>query len=514
VLGFILRRSGQTVVVLLVASFVVYVLTAYSGDPLSELRTRTDPAAQRMMMDLTERLNLDTPPVIRYFGWLAGVAGCLIGRCDLGISIAKNQQPVAEVLQGAIWSTLQLVTLSAVLALLIGVAVGMATALRQHSGFDYTVTFFAFVFYSLPIFWVAVLLKEYGAIRFNQFLQNPSFSLWAIAVVTLGAAFIGQAIAGGDRSRRLKTAAVVGVATLVILIALQLTNWLKTPSIGLVGVVLLALCIAAIVVFFATGFSDRLALMVAGGVVVASGVAWYPFQFLFFFMNNPLSIVLAAVIMGAAGAAIGLVFGGDRRAPLARMAATIGALTTVPFVVDQMLLRFDEYLARIPQKQGVISTIGSSTPSFARVDDMWLRMLDGASHLILPTIALMIISLAGYTRYARSSLLEVLNQDYVRTARAKGLGERTVIIRHAMRNALIPIATVVALDFGAIIGGAVITERVFAWQGMGSLFLEGLGRVDVNLVMGFFVITGLVAVVFNVIADIAYSLLDPRIRVK
>jgi peptide/nickel transport system permease protein len=514
VLGFILRRSGQTVVVLLVASFVVYVLTAYSGDPLADLRTRTDPAAQRMMQDLTERLNLDTPPVLRYFGWLAGVAGCLIGRCDLGISIAKNQQPVAEVLQGAIWSTLQLVTLSAVLALLIGVAVGMATALRQHSGFDYTVTFFAFVFYSLPIFWVAVLLKEYGAIRFNQFLQNPSFSVWSIAVMTLVAAFIGQAIAGGDRPRRLKTATVVGVATLVVLVALQLTNWLKNPSIGLVGVVLLSLGIAAIVVFFATGFSDRLALIVAAGVVVVAGVAWYPFQFLFFFMNNPLSIVLAAVILGASGAAIGLVVGGERRAPLARMAATIGVITTVAFVLDQMLLRFDEYLARIPQKQGLISTIGSSTPSFARVDDMWLRMLDGASHLVLPTIALMIISLAGYTRYARSSLLEVMNQDYVRTARAKGLGERTVIIRHAMRNALIPIATVVALDFGAIIGGAVITERVFAWQGMGSLFLEGLGRVDVNLVMGFFVITGLVAVVFNVIADVAYSLLDPRIRVK
>jgi len=514
VLGFILRRSGQTIVVLLVASFVVYVLTAYSGDPLAELRTRTDPAAQRMMADLTERLNLDTPPVIRYFGWLAGVAGCLIGRCDLGISIAKNQQPVAEVLQGAIWSTLQLVTLSAVLALLIGVAVGMATALRQHSGFDYTVTFFAFVFYSLPIFWVAVLLKEYGAIRFNQFLQNPSFSLWAMVGLTVGAAFIGQAIAGGESKRRLATAGIVGAATLVVVVALQLTNWLKTPSIGLVGVVLLSLGIAAIVVFFATGFQDRQALAVAGSVVVLAGALWYPFQFLFFFMNNPLSIVVAAVILGGGGAAIGLLFGGERRAPLARMGSLVGALTTVPFVLDQMLLRFDEYLARIPQKQGIISTIGSSTPSFARVDDMWLRMLDGASHLVLPTIALMIISLAGYTRYARSSLLEVMNQDYVRTARAKGLGERTVIIRHAMRNALIPIATVVALDFGAIIGGAVITERVFAWQGMGSLFLEGLGRVDVNLVMGFFVITGLVAVVFNVIADIAYSLLDPRIRVK
>lgn len=513
-LSFVLRRTGQTLLVLLVASFVVYVLTAYSGDPLAELKTRTDPAAQRMMADLIERLDLETPPVLRYFGWLAGVAGCLIGQCDLGVSIAKNQQPVLSVLEGAIWSTLQLVTLSAILALLLGVAVGMATALRQNSGFDYTVTFFAFVFYSLPIFWVAVLLKEFGAIRFNQFLGDPTISPLAIILIALAVGFVGQAIGGGDLTRRVKVAGIVGGSVGVVLLAIELTGWLSRPSIGIVGVVLLTLGVAALWVFLATGFGDRMALIAAGLMVVVVAIAWNPFQFLFFYLNSPLSIVIAVVILAGVGAAIGLVLGGERRGALARMTAGIGALAIVPLVLDQMLLRFDEYVARIPQRQGLISTIGSSTPSFARVDDMWLKMLDSASHLLLPTIALMIISFAGYTRYARSSLLEVLNQDYVRTARAKGLGERTVILRHAMRNALIPIATVVALDFGAIIGGAVITERVFAWQGMGSLFLDGLGRVDVNLVMGFFLITGLVAVVFNVIADVAYSLLDPRIRVK
>jgi peptide/nickel transport system permease protein len=126
----------------------------------------------------------------------------------------------------------------------------------------------------------------------------------------------------------------------------------------------------------------------------------------------------------------------------------------------------------------------------------------------------MIISLAAYTRYARASLLDVMNQDYVRTARAKGLGERTVVMRHAFRNAMIPIATIIALDFGAVIGGAVITERVFAWQAMGSLFNEGLKRTDVNLVMGFFLVTGILAVLFNVFADLLYSALDPRIRVS
>jgi peptide/nickel transport system permease protein len=145
---------------------------------------------------------------------------------------------------------------------------------------------------------------------------------------------------------------------------------------------------------------------------------------------------------------------------------------------------------------------------------MWFEILDGFSHLILPTIALAVVSIAAYTRYTRSSLLEVMNQDYVRTARAKGLTERTVVVRHAMRNALIPIATIIAFDIGALIGGAVITETIFAWKGMGSLFVDGLEKGDVNLVMGFFVVTGVLAVIFNLIADLLYSALDPRIRVN
>ena len=109
---------------------------------------------------------------------------------------------------------------------------------------------------------------------------------------------------------------------------------------------------------------------------------------------------------------------------------------------------------------------------------------------------------------------EVMNQDYVRTARAKGLNERTVVVRHAMRNALLPIATIVPVDITALIGGAVITEQVFAWAGMGALFIRGLNAVDVNLVMGYVMIVGLMAVIGNVIADLLYSALDPRIRVS
>ncbi len=148
------------------------------------------------------------------------------------------------------------------------------------------------------------------------------------------------------------------------------------------------------------------------------------------------------------------------------------------------------------------------------VADFWITGIDNFTHLLLPTLALILTSIAGYSRYSRSSLLDVMNQDYIRTARAKGLTERTVVMRHAFRNALIPVTTVIALDFGALIGGAVITETVFSWSGMGALFQQAINQVDVNPIMGVFLVTAIAAVVFNVIADLIYSALDPRIRVS
>jgi peptide/nickel transport system permease protein len=159
-----------------------------------------------------------------------------------------------------------------------------------------------------------------------------------------------------------------------------------------------------------------------------------------------------------------------------------------------------------------IATIGASTPNIE--GDFWVLSLDSFTHLILPTSALILISLAGYTRFTRASMLEIMNMDYIRTARAKGLSERTVVMRHAVRNALIPIATIVAFDIGGLIGGAVITETVFSVRGMGFLFLDGIQHVDPNPVMGVFVCVAITAMVFNLIADLAYSALDPRVRVK
>lgn len=139
-------------------------------------------------------------------------------------------------------------------------------------------------------------------------------------------------------------------------------------------------------------------------------------------------------------------------------------------------------------------------------------LLDRVQHLALPVITLAVLNIAQFSRYMRSSMLEVINSDYVRTARAKGLGEGRVIMRHAFRNALIPLTTVVALDFGSLIGGAVVTETIFQLDGMGPYFIDNLLSQDVYPVMAWLMITATAIIVFNLIADILYGLLDPRIR--
>lgn len=514
-LSFVARRLVATLIVLFVASFIVYVLTANSGDPLLELRQSRDPNAQFLIADLTEKLQLEVPPVLRYFSWLGGAAGCFIGQCDLGISVARGELPVTAVIATAMGSTLQLVTAATVLAILFGVAIGMTTALRQYSGYDYTVTFATFVFYSLPVFWVAVLLKQYGAIAFNQFLGDPYIPWWMFIVIGLGAGFVFMAIVGGGLSTRIRTFVFTGIGAGLLLLLLDLTNWFSQPSMGLVGIALFTAASALIVASLTTGLRDRPALIAFGlAGVVAPLALYYPLQYLFFLGNAGWTILVVIVILGVIGGIVGFALGGDRRANLARLAAFAGALGVLPLVIDQMFQRWSTFTSIIPLSSGVISTIGASTPAIDRRDDYWLQMLDAATHMILPTLTLMIISLAAYTRYSRASLLEVMNQDYVRTARAKGLSERVVVMRHAFRNAMIPIATIVAFDFGGLIGGAVITETVFAWKGMGAVFVDALGRTDVNLMMGFFLVTGALAVIFNIIADLLYSALDPRIRVS
>ena len=137
---------------------------------------------------------------------------------------------------------------------------------------------------------------------------------------------------------------------------------------------------------------------------------------------------------------------------------------------------------------------------------------DQIHHMILPAIVLSLNFIAAWSRYLRSSMLEVLHQDYLRTARAKGVSRATIVIRHAFRNALIPLVTVVALDVGTIFGGAVITETIFAWPGLGQLFYSSLEARDYPVLMAMMELSAVTIVACNIIADIIYGLLDPRIR--
>jgi peptide/nickel transport system permease protein len=241
-------------------------------------------------------------------------------------------------------------------------------------------------------------------------------------------------------------------------------------------------------------------------------VSYFPLQAVFdrddFNVWMVFGLLAIALVIATA---VGYLVGGYDKGQAARTAGVVAFLIGALMFLDRMMQSWNEYSSSSVIRNRPIKTIGDRE---ARLEgSFWVIANNTFAHLLLPTIALMLISVAAYTRYSRASMLEVLNQDYIRTARAKGLTERTVIIRHALRNALIPLATIVAFDISGIIGGAVITETVFQWDGMGRLFVDGLRDIDPNRVMAFFVVTGTFAVVFNLLADIVYAVLDPRIRV-
>ena len=139
-------------------------------------------------------------------------------------------------------------------------------------------------------------------------------------------------------------------------------------------------------------------------------------------------------------------------------------------------------------------------------------LVDRGVHIILPAIMLSLLYMAGWSRYSRASMLEVLRQDYVRTARAKGLLERVVIIKHALRNALIPVWTVLVFDIALIFGGAILTETIFAYPGMGGLYFDALNASDWPVVMAYLFITAILVVIATLVRDIVYTVIDPRIR--
>ena len=322
-LAFILRRLAISIPVVIASSFIVFVLVATAGgDPLADLRLR--PGVSEATIELRrQQLNLDKPVLERYGIWVKGVV-----TGDLGRSISNEE--VRPLLFRRLAVTLRLVLFATVVAVILAVVIGSLGAVKQYSKFDYAATFCAFVFFSMPVFWLAALLRDIG-IRINNNIGEQLFFV------------VGE----------------------------------QTPNL-------------------------------TGG---------------------------------------------------------------------------------------------------------WLTVwADRLGHIILPSLTLILISMASWSRFQRGSMLEVLNADYIRTAKAKGLSRSKVLFRHALRNAMIPVVTVVAIDFATILGGAVITETVFGWSGMGRLLVDALKVQDVNVVQAWLLVAAVMVIMFNLVADLLYGYLDPRTR--
>jgi peptide/nickel transport system permease protein len=322
VLSYVLRRLLYSAVVLVAASFLVFTFVSVSGDPLAQLRI-TPNVSQQSKQNIIDRKHLDDPVPVRYWYWLKDAVTNEFGTTLLG------DRPILPDLWRVMKNTLQLVLIAELLAIVLAVAIGVYSALRQYSLFDYTATTFSFLGLSTPVLWLALMLQ-----------------------------------------------------VLVVQIYEQT---------------------------------------------------------------------------------------GHRIFPIASL-SSIDPGSGIHFVLDR------------------------------------------AHHLVLPVIVLMVASVASYSRYVRASMLEVLNSDYVRTARAKGVPERRVTMKHAFRNALIPLVTLVALNFGTLLGGVLVTETVFSLDGMGLYFVTALHANDPYPVMAWLMVTATMIIVFNLLADIAYGYLDPRVR--
>ena len=321
-LTYVIRRLLYSTVVLFAASVLVFWGMSLITSPIGFLRMQPN-ISEQTIQNITERKHLDEPIYVRYGHWVKDIFVNKFGTETI------SDQPIWPDLQRAMGHTLQLIIAAEVLAILIAVAIGVYSALRQYSVFDYSATTFSFLGLATPVFWLGLMVQ----------------------------------------------------------------------------------------------------------VLIVYGYTWT----------------------------------GHRIFPIANL-SDVNPGKGIDFAIDR------------------------------------------AHHLVMPVLVLMVANVAGYSRFMRASMLEVVNSDYVRTARAKGLMERRVVMKHAFRNALVPLVTVVALGLPALLGGAIVTETVFSLDGMGLYFINALGTADPYPVMAWLMITATMIIIFNLVADILYGVLDPRVR--
>jgi peptide/nickel transport system permease protein len=320
---YVARRVLVSIPVLLIASIAVFAIVHLTTSPLGALKTNPR-VSQEALRQYKHDLGLDKSGYQQYLSWLKNFA-----RGDWGTSLITSR-PVAPDIKEALVNTLTLGLIAFVVSLLLGVSIGVFSAVRQYSVFDYLATGSAFLGLSIPVFWFALILQ--------------------------------------------------------LVFGIYLTNWLHLG-------------------------------------------------------------------------------------------------------------------------QPIFFTAGLFSPGSEGFD-----VVDRVRHLVLPVTVLSVQIVALYSRYMRAGMLEVLHSDYLRTARAKGLSERRVIVRHGMRNALIPLVSVAAIDVGALAGGLIVTETIFSWPGMGVLFISAMRDGDYSVVLPWMMVVVSFVIAFNLVADIMYAVLDPRIR--
>jgi peptide/nickel transport system permease protein len=388
------RRVLFMVPLLLAISIAIFGLVQLQpGDFVDELRLANPKMTAADAERLRREYGLDQPWYVQYGKWLQKAAVL-----DFGVSRTNGYMPATEfVFNQRLGNTMLLSSAAFILALVIGIPVGIYAAVKQYSTLDYVTTFLSFVGYSVPVFWLGIMM--------------------------------------------------------LILFSVQL-KVLPSGGIGTEGV---TPYVESQTLFNVTGPVQKIDTR-ADGTVITVGVYNPDTQ-----RDEPREFKLP---------------------PGERPSVEVGAY------------------ASEGQAAGQVVTASS-----------WIGWAaDRFKYLILPAIALSLIQMAGWTRFMRASLLEVVNQDFVRTARSKGLGERVVIYKHALRNALIPIVTLIGLSVPGLLNGAVLTETVFNWPGMGTALLDSVVQKDYNVAMVILMLLAIATLVSNLITDLLYALVDPRIR--
>ena len=228
-----------------------------------------------------------------------------------------------------------------------------------------------------------------------------------------------------------------------------------------------------------------------------------------------LKLVVPAVILSVLlGVVVGVISAVRQYKPVDHISTGLAYLffSTPVFVLGLLLKDFLAVDLNKAAGHTVLFTVGESSPGITGGGNVFVNEVQ---HAVLPVLTLTLITYATWSRFQRAAMLDVLNADYVRLARAKGLSPRRVLFVHALRNALIPVVTIVAIDFAALVAGAVVTEIVFSWYGMGQYLLNGLTGAespDVYAVQGWLMVAGTAVILFSILADLLYALLDPRVR--